>query len=178
MTQKIFKSSFYEKLKLLIIPMMLLTLGVGQMWGYELNWPTLYFDDMSSTTAPTTWTQAMFFYFIDYDGSGRGSMGRNMERITNTNLYYVQEGANRGNNMSGFSYGFIATKDWGWEAGDNWSSRWTYACNNFSHSGSSQTNLPYGSYLCTSTGGSNSPDQLNQNLWKCDPGISISFKTL
>ena len=33
MTQKIFKSSFYEKLKFLIIPMMLLTLGVGQMWG-------------------------------------------------------------------------------------------------------------------------------------------------
>ena len=30
---KIFKSSFYEKLKLLIIPMMLLTLGVGQMWA-------------------------------------------------------------------------------------------------------------------------------------------------
>lgn len=28
-----FKSSFYEKLKLFIIPVMLLTLGVGQMWA-------------------------------------------------------------------------------------------------------------------------------------------------
>ena len=28
-----FKSSFYEKLKLIIIPVMLLTLGVGQMWA-------------------------------------------------------------------------------------------------------------------------------------------------
>ena len=33
MKNLIFKSSFYEKLKLLIIPMMLLTLGVGQMWA-------------------------------------------------------------------------------------------------------------------------------------------------
>lgn len=33
MKHLIFKSSFHEKLKFLIIPMMLLTLGVGQMWG-------------------------------------------------------------------------------------------------------------------------------------------------
>ena len=32
---KIFKSSFCEKLKVLIIPIMLLILGTGQMWGYE-----------------------------------------------------------------------------------------------------------------------------------------------
>ena len=28
-----FKSSFYEKLKLIIIPVMLLALVAGQMWG-------------------------------------------------------------------------------------------------------------------------------------------------
>ena len=38
MKNLIFKSSFHEKLKVLLIPMMLLTLGVGQMWaamGFE-----------------------------------------------------------------------------------------------------------------------------------------------
>ena len=131
--------------------LLLLLICATHAWAYELNYPTLYFDNQSGTT----WTKAMFFYFIDYNGSGRGSMGRNMEKITNTNLYFVQEPSNRGNDMSGFSYGFVETQDWGWEGGDNWSSRWTYACNNYNHSGSSQTNLPYGSYLCTSTGGSN-----------------------
>ena len=40
---KIFKSGFYEKLKFLVIPMMLLTLGVGQMWG-----KTIYLKPFSS----------------------------------------------------------------------------------------------------------------------------------
>lgn len=31
-----FKSSFYEKLKLIIVPLMLVTLGVGQMWGASI----------------------------------------------------------------------------------------------------------------------------------------------
>lgn len=151
MKNLIFKSSFNEKLKMLLVLIGVLMMSVSQGWGYELNYPTLYFDNQSSTT----WSKAMFFYFIDYNGSGRGSMGVNMQKITNTNLYYVQECNNRGNDMSGFAYGFIDTQNWGWEGGDNWNSRWTYACNNFNHSGSSQTNLPYGSYLCTSTGGSN-----------------------
>ena len=37
MKNLIFKSSFHEKLKFLIIPMMLLTLGVGQMWAWATN---------------------------------------------------------------------------------------------------------------------------------------------
>ncbi|MBQ3997774.1 MAG: hypothetical protein II644_00390, partial [Paludibacteraceae bacterium] len=49
----IFKSSFYEKLKL-IIPMMLLTLGVGQMWAgaglYEVYFEYSYNGNNSSAT--------------------------------------------------------------------------------------------------------------------------------
>lgn len=41
MKNLIFKSSFHEKLKLLIIPILLLTLGVGQMWGATAT--TLYY---------------------------------------------------------------------------------------------------------------------------------------
>ena len=42
MKNLIFKSSFYEKLKLLIIPMMLLTLGVGQMWADDKGFYEVY----------------------------------------------------------------------------------------------------------------------------------------
>ncbi len=49
----IFKSSFYEKLKLLIIPMMLLTLGVGQMWAYTAHF-SLMGDPMDNSWAKDT----------------------------------------------------------------------------------------------------------------------------
>ena len=55
--KKIFKSSFYEKLKLLIIPMMLLILGVGQMWAnYRV---TIYF------SPKTSWISAGYNYKVN-----------------------------------------------------------------------------------------------------------------
>ncbi len=53
MKNLIFKSSFHEKLKVLIIPMMLLTLGVGQMWatyyyrGEKNSWGATAMTDVS-----------------------------------------------------------------------------------------------------------------------------------
>lgn len=59
MKHLIFKSSFHEKLKFLIIPMMLLTLGVGQMWG----WNNVYYQGDN-----TSWNN------VDMGNSGDASI--------------------------------------------------------------------------------------------------------
>ena len=77
---KIFKSGFYEKLNLLIIPMMLLSLGVGQMWANlyicgdggltGCNW-CYYSDDSRFDNGARTFyaVAAGTYYFKVSDGS-------------------------------------------------------------------------------------------------------------
>ena len=148
--------SFTRMTKPLVLFVLLFALGVGQMWGYSFNYPHLYFYNSG-----TEWTKeankVMFFYYYHRDDGDKkqASQGFNMSKVDHTKLWYVCASENRGGSLSGFSYGFGATSNWPWEEGDNWSTRWTYMCNNYNHSGTSQTNLPYGTYLCTSSGTDN-----------------------
>ncbi len=139
-----------KKWKTLLLITTLLTLSIGQMWGWELNYPYLYFYDSSESN----WSSTMFFYYYKKTGE-EASQGFDMSNVAGTKLKYVQVTENRGNALSGFVYGFGATSNWGWESGNNWDSRWGHLTANFSHSGTSQTNLSYGTWYCTSSGSDN-----------------------
>ena len=82
----IFKSGFYEKLKLLIIPMMLLTLGVGQMWAAS-GTITVYFKNTPgwSNVYVTFLTSS---YWSDTQGSGAfGYTSKQMSYDSTLKLY-------------------------------------------------------------------------------------------
>ena len=129
------------KFKWLILSFILSIASINQVWGYEINYPTFYFDNSSNTT----WSNVMFFYYYN-TGSEQATQGFNLTNITNTKLYYGQATENRGKTLSGFVYGFMDAQcdatHWEWQSGDNWSSRWGWAESNLNHSGTSQTNLP------------------------------------
>ena len=139
----------FKLFKLLLLGVVLIT-SIPQVRAWTFDYPYIWF----CNTSATDWgSNVMFFYY--YHGSDEGSEGFNMKNASHTKLWYVHVEHNRGTSLSGFKYGFIATKDWGYNSGDTWSSRWTYACANFNHSGDSQTNLDCATFLCTSSGSDN-----------------------
>ena len=129
---------------------MLLTLGVGQMWAWTFNWPYLYFNNSND------WSDVMMLMY--YHGSDEGTQGFDLEQITNTKLWYCRASENRGTTLSGFTYGFGEVSGaWGWESqsSEKWDDRWKYLCDNYSHTGTSQTDLGPNTYYITSSGSSN-----------------------
>ena len=112
MKNLIFKSSFNEKLKLLIIPMMLLTLGVGQMWGgtpYMSGFGIQFRDDGGA-----------WFKTGTKDDCSSGVMDCDFGSKTNLKIVYIYANGNKnGGNLCGDNYfkyeiyGTTGTANWG-----------------------------------------------------------------
>ena len=99
---KIFKSGFYEKLKLLIIPMMLITLGVGQIWAADIEKNArIYFDNSTSN-----WSYS-YNYFVINDANGY-----KMTAIDRSKLYYHKRSADTWSGYSGIRL-VAFSSDWG-----------------------------------------------------------------
>lgn len=159
----IFKSSFYEKLKLLIIPMMLITLGVGQMWG-DYTWYSgdlLYYDFTAVTSGGVNWHNGSS---LQYDASGYGKVKKvEFSSTVTMNNSWVIAKTGKGswtdikfsNPTSVNQRRFIINADgtsgsWGYLdkyiAGDNWG-----GVGNWSTTTKKMTNNNNGSYTVTLT---------------------------
>ena len=110
MRQQIFKSGFYEKLKFLIIPMMLLTLGVGQMWAGDTYKVTFKKDmgsgDYNTGTTYYTMTQCpdnsdIYYYSAVLE---KGSYGFFLQK-NSTNYFKADATATDYNKVELFDYG-------------------------------------------------------------------------
>lgn len=131
---------------------LLCTLSVGQMWGWTLNYPYIYFNN-SNSDGSQKWDKVMFLW-----GHNSASKGNNMTQISNTNLWFLK-GENWGNSMSNFGFGFANTQDWG-NADVAFLTRWGYlnsGGNNIAHTGYlyDNTSLDYNTYYFTSSGSDN-----------------------
>jgi hypothetical protein len=78
-----------------VMLIMLLTLGVGQMWGlsdgstwYEGNSPYLYFNNINSNYNGVSLVQGRQW---GYGSGSAGSQGYAMTAISNTKLYYIHQ---------------------------------------------------------------------------------------
>ena len=80
----IFKSSFCEKLKLIIVPLILLTLGVGQMWAMNVKKPKVYFNNQTPN-----WSTSNLYFAAGHDSYTRLYY---TTTISNTKLQYVDLG--------------------------------------------------------------------------------------
>jgi len=100
---------------------LLLTCGVGQMWGYWINYPKIYFYNSGN------WTPGMFLV-----GHNAASQGFNFSPVDNTKLWYVQPGINW-YDLSEIHFGICGNgvTNWGYEGYTNFSSRWNNLTTNY-----------------------------------------------
>lgn len=100
---------------------LLLTCGVGQMWGYWINYPKIYFYNSGN------WTPGMFLV-----GHNASSQGFNFTPVDNTKLWYVQPGINW-SDLSEIHFGICGNgvTNWGYEGYTNFSSRWNNLTTNY-----------------------------------------------
>lgn len=132
--------------------LMLLTLGVGQMWGYEFNYPYIYFNN-SNSDGSQKWTRVMILF-----GNDGGSKGLALSQISNTNLWFVK-GDNWGTTLGSLGYGFSDLGAWD-QDGTGIDSRWTSLTSQTSNytkkvKNDASYNLNYNTYYFTSSGTSN-----------------------
>lgn len=131
---------------------MLLSLGVGQMWGYEFNYPYIYFNN-SNSDGSQKWTRVMILF-----GNDGGSKGLALSQISNTNLWFVK-GDNWGTSLSSLGYGFSDLGAWD-QNSTGIDSRWSTLTSQTSNytkkvKNDASYNLNYNTYYFTSSGTSN-----------------------
>ena len=129
-----------------------LTLGVGQMKGYEFQYPFIYFNN-SNADGSQRWNRVMILF--GHDG---GSQGYALSQISNTNLWFVK-GPDWGTTLSSLGYGFSDLGAWDYE-NTGIDSRWTTLTGQTNNrSGKVKNNASYNltqnTYYFTSSGSSN-----------------------
>lgn len=138
MKNVIFKSSFREKLKILIIPMMLLTLGVGQVWADKSIWEwKLYYWNGSSNLwlGGDNNTGNLDFGVVGDNWYWKGAWAKTADNNSNSvSVYYVQPNGNQ--------YNFSLTYQNCWD--NCWNKWWKNesGCNNQLTSSSFYQNNP------------------------------------
>ena len=138
-----------------LIPILILaflTLGFGQMKGYEFQNPFIYFNN-SNADGSQRWNRVMILF--GHDG---GSQGYALSQISNTNLWFVK-GPDWGTTLSSLGYGFSDLGAWDYE-NTGIDSRWTSLTGQTSNrSGKVKNNASYNltknTYYFTSSGSSN-----------------------
>lgn len=121
------------------ILIMLLTLGVGQMWAADASSANFYYDNSSSN-----WGNVQILI-----GHSTWSSVATMTKLTNSNQLYYK----RGYSWGGYSEFYFVTGCSGWgNEGNSPTSRTGYASG---YSGKLTTNVGSGTYLFVSSGSSN-----------------------
>lgn len=130
---------------------MLLTLGVGQMWGasegsnwYDASSAKVYFDNTNSSYSNVS---ILIGRQWNYGSDGVGSSGTNLTKVSGTNnLYYASVSFNKYT-----TFCFIDATNWGWE-GNKVTARCTYASH---YTNTPNDNLGSSTHLYVPASGSN-----------------------